>query len=85
MMKITTVYLLLGAVYMGDGTGRFSSQVYMRLMRIYFYQERFHPGQFTKLAGRKTFTQAIFAAIFLLLMHAIKWIDLRLYYKSILS
>ena len=26
------------------------------------------------------FTQAIFAAIFLLLMHAIKWIDLRMYY-----
>ena len=25
------------------------------------------------------FTQAIFAAIFLLLMHAIKWIDLRMY------
>ena len=26
------------------------------------------------------FTQAIFAAIFLLLMHAIKWINLRIYY-----
>ena len=25
------------------------------------------------------FTQTIFAAIFLLLMHAIKWIDLRMY------
>ena len=25
------------------------------------------------------FTQAIFAAIFLLLMHAIEWIDLRMY------
>ena len=25
------------------------------------------------------FTQAIFTAIFLLLMHAIKWIDLRMY------
>ena len=25
------------------------------------------------------FTQAIFAAIFLLLIHAIKWIDLRMY------
>ena len=25
------------------------------------------------------FTQAIFAAIFLLLMHAIKWIDLQMY------
>ena len=25
------------------------------------------------------FTQAIFAAIFLLSMHAIKWIDLRMY------
>ena len=26
------------------------------------------------------FTQAIFVAIFLLLMHAIKWIDFRMYY-----
>ena len=50
-----------------------------------------YPCFLSKTKPKLTFTQAIFAAIILLLMHAIKWIDLRMYqticaklYKSIL-
>ena len=33
----------------------------------------------TAFLSKGPFTQVIFASIFLLLMHAIKWIDLRMY------
>ena len=32
-----------------------------------------------EVSSKGPFTRAIFAAIFLLLMHTIKWIDLRMY------
>ena len=38
------------------------------------------PLIFHKKSKGRPFARAIFAAIFLLLMHAIKWIDLRMYH-----